>query len=116
MIEDFAISRKVLEKNCEIPVALSWIQCGALSGLLVAGFVRSRRREMPTTMFFKKKFGGPIKRDRRALQYICRRHVGYFVLPCRTTMQCMGHNIMAPRWVATCYNELLDVKLTCPDL
>lgn len=33
-------------------------------GLLVAGFVRSSRRQTPpTTMFFKQKFGGPKKKD-----------------------------------------------------
>ncbi len=67
-------------------------------GLLVAGFVRSSRRQTPpTTMFFKQKFGGPIKKDcsfglniGERLETCC--------LP-RTTMQSMAHRIMVGRWV-----------------
>eukprot|EP00434_Breviolum_minutum_P023377 symbB.v1.2.020622.t1/scaffold1747.1/size103332/9 len=44
--------------------AATWSSIASCAGLLVAGFVRSSRRQTPpTTMFFKQKFGGPKKKD-----------------------------------------------------
>ncbi|CAL1132658.1 unnamed protein product [Cladocopium goreaui] len=44
--------------------AFTWSSLASCAGLLVAGFVRSSRRDTPpTTMFFKRKYGGPIKQD-----------------------------------------------------
>ena len=88
------------------------ITCSACAGgLLVAGFVRSSRRDTPpTTMFFKRKYGGPIKKDGRGSPDMSRLSVAARVTcMCsihwmsnattlrRTSMQSMVHNIMVSR-------------------
>lgn len=84
--------------------------CSACAGgLLVAGFVRSSRRDTPpTTMFFKRKYGGPIKQDGRgtvvqtvaAARVTCMCSIHWMSSPTtlrRTSMQSMVHNIMVSR-------------------
>ncbi|CAE7423235.1 ATP5F1A, partial [Symbiodinium sp. CCMP2456] len=43
--------------------ANGWTPLFGVAGILMIGAVRSQRQTSPTTMYFKRKYGGPIKKD-----------------------------------------------------